>query len=117
MPKALQRLPTIPVSKSRSAPAPEIRTRVIDCDAGSCLLITGERADPEAGVKVNGHDVATAGRRRWRSIIPLSAVREWAEPHDCSITVAVEGSERKVDLPIGLLGGASDLSFLVVRVS
>lgn len=102
--------------------ATEPRTRVVDCEAGSCLLVTGRRADVASTVTINGRAVSVEGARRWRVSLPVGTLREWSAPYARTITVSVVDAETRteasavVDLPIGLLGHADDLAMLVVRV-
>lgn len=102
--------------------AAEPRTRLVDCEAGSCLLVTGHRAHPASTVSINGHPVSVEGARKWRVSLPVKALREWSSPYARTITVSVVDATTRaetpavVDLPIGLLGHAEDLAMLVVRV-
>lgn len=95
--------------------AAETRTRLVDCGAGSCLLVTGHRESERAAVTINGHAVTVRGAPKWRASIPVETVREWSAPHARTITVAVAGAESHAVLPIGLLGHVENLAFLTVR--
>jgi hypothetical protein len=105
---------------SPAAAAAEPSTRVVKCKAGSCLLVSGRRADTGSAVAINGHAVAVEGGRKWQVRVPVATVREWSAPLARSITVSVSdprtGAEaaREAALPIGLLGQAEDLAMLVV---
>lgn len=90
--------------------------RLVDCEAGSCLAVTGRRADAATPVSINGHAVQVRGARKWRAVVPVHTVREWSEPYARTITVSVAASEAEADLPIGLLGHVENLAMLVVRV-
>lgn len=94
--------------------AAETRARMIDCAAGSCLLVTGHRADAASTVSINGHAVAVQGTRRWRVSLPVETLREWSAPFARTIAVAVADIETHAVLPIGLLGHAENLAFLTV---
>ena len=100
-----------------SGSAAEPKTRVVACKAGSCLLVTGRRADGASLVNINGHAVAVEGSRKWRVSLPVDTVREWSAPYARTITVAVgTDASAEADLPIGLLGHAEDLAMLIVSV-
>lgn len=96
--------------------AAETRTRLVDCEAGSCLLVTGHRADAALAVSINGHAVAVQGARKWRVSVPVETLREWSAPLARSITIAVAGYETQAALPIGLFGHAENLAFLTISV-
>ncbi len=91
-------------------------TRLVECDAGSCLAVTGQRDDSASPVSINGHAVAVRGARKWRAVVPVHTLRAWAEPYARTITVSVAADETEADLPIGLLGHVENLAMLVVRV-
>jgi len=97
------------------------KARLVSCDAGSCLLVKGRRDSAAALVMINGHAVSVEGGRRWRAIVPVDTLRDWAAPKARTITVAVadaeaaSGAVSEVRLPIGLLGQPEDLAFLVIR--
>jgi hypothetical protein len=100
----------------------EPSTRLVDCRAGSCLLISGERDHAASVVRINGQAVAVDGRRKWRVRVPVETVRRWSEPFARTISVATvdprtqRESVAEADLPIGLLGNVTNLASLVVRV-
>jgi hypothetical protein len=94
--------------------AAETRTRLIDCETGSCLLVTGHRADTASAVRINGHAVNARGARRWRVSVPMETLRRWSVPHARTITVSIADAEIQVALPIGLLGHVENLAFLTV---
>ena len=100
--------------------ATEPRTRLVACEAGSCLLVTGHRANAESAVSINGRTVRADGARKWRVRVPVDTVREWSAPFARTISVSVVDAETRtyatveVDLPIGLLGHVENLAFLVV---
>jgi hypothetical protein len=107
---------------SPASAADEPRTRLVDCEAGSCLLVTGRRADAESAVSINGHAVPVEGKRNWRARVPVDTVRRWAAPFARTITVSVTDARTRAketaeaDLPIGLLGHRENLAALVVSV-
>jgi len=100
--------------------AAQPRTRLVPCEAGSCLLVTGHRASAASAVNINGRGVSAEGARRWRVRVPVDTVRAWSAPFARTITVSVVDAETRtdaiaeVDLPIGLLGQAENLVSLVV---
>jgi hypothetical protein len=102
------------------AAAGEITTRVVGCAEGSCLLVTGHRPSAEAAVSINGRAVNTQGSRKWRARVPVESLREWSAPWARTIIVSIidRGIQRDSEarLPIGLLGHAENLAFLVVSV-
>lgn len=109
-------------SPASAAAAAEPRTRLVDCEAGSCLLVTGRRAHATSTVNINGHAVPVEGSRKWRATLPVETLRQWSAPYARTITVSVvdarTGTEAstQADLPIGLLGHVENLALLVVRV-
>lgn len=92
------------------------KTRLVDCGAQSCLLVTGQRADVSQKVSINGHIVETTGVRKWRARVPVATVRGWSAPYARTVTVAVSDVSYDARLPVGMLGQPSDLAMLVVRV-
>ena len=99
--------------------ATEPRTRLVPCEAGNCLLVTGYRANAASEVNINGRPVFAEGARKWRVRLPVATVRAWSASFARTIMVSVVDAESRadataeVDLPIGMLGQA-DLSSLVV---
>lgn len=91
-------------------------TRLVNCGAQSCLLVTGHRDDAAAKVSINGHFVAVKGRHQWRARLPVATVRAWSAPYARTVAVAVDGALQHARLPVGMLGQPSDLAMLVVRV-
>ena len=100
--------------------ATEPRTRLVACQAGSCLLVTGYRANAASAVSINGRAVPADGARRWRVRVPVDTVRAWSAPFARTITISVADAESRTeataeaDLPIGMLGQAENLASLVV---
>jgi len=105
---------------SPACAAAQPRTRLVPCEAGSCLLVTGRRASAASAVNINGRAVSADGTRKWRVRVPVASVRAWSAPFARTITVSVVDAETRtdataeVDLPIGLLGQAENLVSLVV---
>lgn len=97
-------------------------TRLVRCGAESCLLVTGHRDDPSAIVSINGQVVNVEGRRGWKVSVPVATVREWSAPYAREIEVSLrdpatqQETAASVDLPIGLLGGVTELAALEVSV-
>ncbi|MFT4025576.1 MAG: hypothetical protein QM676_02050 [Novosphingobium sp.] len=102
--------------------AHEPTTRVVSCRAGSCLQVSGHRHSAAAAVLINGHAVAVEGERKWRAELPVETVRAWSEPFARTIEVATfdpatqRNTAMEADLPIGLLGGVTNLASLVVSM-
>ena len=100
--------------------ASEPSTRVVGCGSGSCLLVTGHRDNAASPVSINGHVVAVEGQRDWRARLPVETVRDWSLPLARTIEVSFIDAATGVatamdaDLPIGLLGHAENLAWLVV---
>lgn len=98
-------------------------TRLVNCGAESCLLITGHRDDPAAIVSINGQAVSVQGKRGWRVSLPVETVRQWSAPDAREIEVSLRNpatqaeTSDSVDLPIGLLGNLTDLSSLEVSIN
>ena len=107
---------TATIAAALATPATaETRTRLVDCESGSCLLVTGYRASSTSVVTINGHDVAVQGARKWRVSLPIQTVRQWSAPYARKIMVAVDDGHFQAALPIGLLGHVEDLAFLTVH--
>lgn len=98
--------------------APE--ARLVHCDAGTCLRISGRRPHAAVTVRVAGHTLAVQGNRIWRATLPLATARDWASSHGgalmATLTDPVTGDERveAVTLPPGALGQRIELASLVV---
>jgi len=98
----------------------EPSTRLVRCGGDSCLQISGHRDDPASIVSINGHVVPVEGEYSWRVHLPVEVVRQWSAPHARTIEVSLLdwemqlGTIASVDLPIGLLGGVTNLASLVV---
>jgi hypothetical protein len=97
-------------------------TRLVTCQSGSCLLVSGHRDDAASVVRINGHAVPVEGKHNWRVRLPLETVREWSAPFARTVDVALldpkisRETATQADLPIGLLGHATNLASLVVSV-
>jgi hypothetical protein len=100
--------------------ATEPSAKLVRCGVESCLRVSGERGSAAALVKINGHVVPAEGERSWKIDLPLDTVRAWSTLHARTIEVSLDdprtddGGSARVDLPIGLLGGVSNLASLVV---
>lgn len=97
--------------------AAEPYTRLVSCGVADCLLVSGHRADPRAQVLVNGHPIAVEGGKSWKAVLPLDTVRAWSRPlaRSIDVNIGTDVSEsQRAALPIGLLGHAKDIAFLVV---
>lgn len=97
-------------------------TRVVSCQEGSCLIVSGSRQSRAEAVLINGHAVAVQGSRSWKVRLPVSVIRDWSQRYARSIEVTtVDGTANirtsaEARLPIGLLGGTTNLAMLEVRV-
>lgn len=120
---ALVAIPVAGLVASLASPAcaaTEPRTRLVPCQVGSCLLVTGYRANAASAVSINGRMVPADGARKWRVRVPVDTVRAWSAPYARTITISVADAETRtdataeVDLPIGLLGQVENLALLVV---
>ncbi|MGF7156550.1 hypothetical protein [Novosphingobium gossypii] len=96
------------------------QARLVRCDGGDCLLLSGTRSGPDAPVRVNGHPVGVVGGRGWKLLLPVRDVRAWSLPGARSIVVTTKdpGTEvdrkNQFDLPIGMLGNITELAYLVI---
>lgn len=103
--------------------APEPSAKLVHCGDESCLRISGHREDPAAIVRINGHTLPAHGTRRWKIDLPVETVRQWSAPHARTVEVSLHDpatgreASASVELPIGLLGGATRLASLVVTAS
>lgn len=101
--------------------ASEPTTRLVRCDAGTCLLVAGRRDNTATEVRIGGQAVTVEGMRNWRVRLPVDTVRSWSAPfaRTIEITLCNPGtqvvSSGKAELPIGLMGHA-DLASLVINV-
>ena len=106
---------------SQASAAAEFRTRLVNCDDGNCLIVTGNREHATSAVSINGHAVPVKGSRKWRAVLPVGTLREWSEPYARTITVSIVDARTRnealseADLPIGLLGRVENLNTLIVR--
>lgn len=72
-------------------------------------------------IAINGHVVPVEGERRWRVRLPVEVVRELSAPYARTIEVALRDPDAQrevvasVDLPVGLLGGTTELASLAIR--
>jgi len=105
---------------SPASAAEEPRAKLVNCGAESCLRIAGTRESLSSVVAINGHVVPAEGRRSWKIDLPIEMVREWSAPHARTMEVSLHdpatqrATKAEVDLPIGLLGGVTDLAMLLV---
>jgi hypothetical protein len=99
---------------------PHHKARLVSCDGGDCLLLSGTRGSSDAPVRVNGHLVGAEGGRGWKVLLPVQNVREWSLPGARSIAVTTQDPDsqdsvvNQVDLPIGMLGSITELAYLVI---
>lgn len=99
----------------------EASTKLVNCGKDACLQVSGYRANPNSTVHINGNAVSVQGEHSWRVQLPLETVREWSAPFARTIEISVQGRQAESDasisaaLPIGLLGGTTDLETLEIR--
>ena len=97
------------------------QARLVGCGTGTCLRITGHRANSAVAIAVGGHALAVEGGRAWRATVPLATARSWAIPSGYSLTLTLTDaqggaqSREVVILPPGALGRRVELAMLVVR--
>lgn len=102
--------------------APATSAKLVGCGDESCLLVSGYRDNPDTPVKINGRSVMVEGGKSWEHRMPLTVLREWAEPHARSIDVSLQSASMQSDdvaevkLPIGLLGNTTALDSIRVSV-
>jgi hypothetical protein len=96
-------------------------TRLVRCDSGNCLLVSGHRDSAASEVRINGQAVTVEGKRNWRVRLPVETVRIWSAPFARTIEVTLHDfrtqdiSSENAYLPIGLMGH-TNLASLVVGV-
>jgi hypothetical protein len=101
--------------------APEPSAKLVRCGADSCLRVAGHRESPEAIVRINGRVVAAQGDSSWEVQLPIETVRAWSPPHARTIQVSQQDPQSNqeassaVTLPIGLLGGVTELASLLIN--
>lgn len=97
-------------------------TRVTACKEGSCLIVSGSRKSRSEAVLINGHAVSVQGERNWKVSLPVAVIRDWSQRYARSIEVTTidaataARTSAEARLPIGLLGGTTNLALLEVRV-
>jgi hypothetical protein len=102
--------------------ASEPSTRLVRCDRGNCLLVSGHRDSAASEVRISDHSVTVEGKRNWRVRLPLETVRDWSAPLARTIEITLHDSKTqsvsydRADLPIGLMGH-TDLASLVIGVN
>lgn len=93
-------------------------TKLVSCEEGNCLQVSGRRADTGSTVLINGRAVAVDGGRAWKVVLPLRTVRAWSAPMARTVAVSVmqdgASSTQEAELPIGLLGHVTELASLVI---
>ena len=106
-------------SPACAASAPQ--ARLVHCDAGTCLRITGTRPSAETGVLIGGRAIAVEGGRAWRATVPVATARQLATPSGGALHYAFAGTGGEpvavgeVLLPPGALGRRVELAALIVR--
>lgn len=93
----------------------EPSTRLVECQTGDCLLVTGYRDDADAPVTINGRAVSVEGKARWQLRLPVQTLRAWSTPNARSITISVDGEEKEARLPTGMFVRPEMLTMLVIR--
>ena len=101
--------------------AQEPSAKLVRCGAESCLRVAGHRDSPNAIVRINDRVVAAQGESSWEVQLPIETVRAWSPPHARTIHVSLQDPQTRqeansaVDLPIGLLGGVTELASLLIN--
>lgn len=93
----------------------EPNTKLVECAAGDCLLVTGHREDPRMPVRINGREIKVEGNARWQAKLPVHTFRAWSAPDARTVTVTVDGQDVVARLPIGMMVKPELLSMLVIR--
>lgn len=106
-------LPLLAVTPALAAT--EASTKLVECQTGDCLLVTGYRADANAPVAINGRAVTVEGKARWQLRLPVQTLRAWSAPNARSITISVNGEEKEARLPTGMFVRPEMLTMLVIR--
>lgn len=102
-----------------AAAAPQ--ARLVHCGDETCLRISGHRPHAAVVVRVAGHALAVEGEHSWRTTVPLTTARDWANASGDTLMLTLAdpltGTERvdAVTLPPGALGKRVELATLVVR--
>lgn len=115
-------LASAPHVASAALAGTEPSTRLVRCETGNCLQVSGQRDSSDSEVRISGHRIAVQGKRNWKARLPMEAVREWSAPFARTIEVSLHDprtqrvSFARADLPIGLMGH-TDLASLVVSLN
>lgn len=119
--RALAVAALVAASASPALAASEPSTKLVSCRSGSCLIVSGHRANASSVVLINDHAVTVSGQHNWQVSLPLDTVRNWSAPLARTIEVATfdpatqSRTATEANLPIGLLGHA-ELTSVVVAV-
>ena len=112
---------TLIVGAATGAQAHPAKARLVNCDAGNCLLVRGHRPSSSAIVRINDHVVEVRGRHSWQVSLPVATVEAWSAPFARTLRVSVLDPAGPADLtdtvrlPTGLLGHNQELALLVVH--
>lgn len=102
------------------AQAASSQARLVHCDAGTCLRLSGHRSGSATAIRIGESDLVVAGDRAWQATVPLSTARTWPISRGYSLRVTLADAESGVQrvesvmLPPGALGARTELVSLLV---
>jgi hypothetical protein len=102
------------------AQAAGAQARLVHCDAGTCLRLSGHRAGATTAIRIGERDLAVVGGKAWQTTVPLSTARTWPIARGYAFRLiladAHSGVQRveSVMLPPGALGSRTELVSLLV---
>jgi hypothetical protein len=102
------------------AQATGAQARLVHCDTGTCLRLSGHRSGATTAIRIGESDLAVAGERAWQATVPLSTARTWPISRGYSLRMTLADAESGVQrvesvmLPPGALGSRTELVSLLV---
>lgn len=112
-------VPGVFAAPARAASPPQ--ARLVHCGAEACLRLSGQRSSVAVTIGIGGRELAVAGGRNWRAIVPLQLARTWPISRGYALRIvfadAATGTEHAEPamLPPGALGSGVELASLVVH--